>query len=61
MRISCPLIPANLDLNDIEAFKCWLSTDPLDYHPKPFHNGLKLFLWIITTYFNLQRDIAKLE
>lgn len=55
LDISCPLIPDTLDVNDIEEFREWLSRDPGDYSPLPFHNGLKLFLWVINEYCHLER------
>ena len=53
LDISCPLIPENVDVTVVEEFCDWLSLDPGDYKEYPFHNGLKLFLWIIDHYGNL--------
>jgi len=56
LNIDCPYIRGDLDVMDTSQFRLWLSEDPLDYAGFPFHNGLKLFLWIISSHYNLIDD-----
>jgi hypothetical protein len=56
LRLACPLLPQGLDITDTIAFRTWLSEDPGDFAPHPFHNGLKIFLWLINDYYNLFND-----
>ena len=56
LDITCPFIPATLDVTDLQQFREWLSTDPKDYLGSPFHNGLKLFLWIVNDYYHLNDE-----
>lgn len=55
MRLPCPFLPQGLDIADIIEFKSWLSKDPGDFTPHPYHNGLKIMLWIIE-YYDLFND-----
>lgn len=56
--IPCPFIPDNLDVTDIHNFREFLSKDPGDYLGSPYHNGLKLFLWIIYDYYQLKDEFT---
>jgi hypothetical protein len=56
LKISCPFIPSTVDINSTDQLQEWLSKDPGDYQNYPFHNGLKLFLWIINKVFQLEYD-----
>ena len=56
VEIDCPLIPESLDVTDTEKFSGWLTTNPKDFPDFEIHNGLKLFLWIITDYIPLFED-----
>ena len=53
LDIACPFIPDDLDVTLIPNFRLWASDDPGDYVGLPFHNGLKLFLWVITDFYTL--------
>ena len=55
LEFTCPFLPADVNIHNIQQFQVWLSSDPGDFSPELFHNGLKLFLWIISHY-NLSRD-----
>lgn len=57
LDIACPFIPESLDITLILDLKNWLSRDPGDYKPNPYHNGLKLFLWLITDCLNIYDEI----
>ena len=56
LGVQCPIIPDTVDTTQIVKFRDWLSTDPLDYEGFPFHNGLKLFLWIIYEFYHLDYE-----
>jgi hypothetical protein len=53
LDITCPFIPETVDVTVTQQFQDWLSSDPGDYDGKPFHNGLKLFLWLISDCYHL--------
>ena len=53
LDITCPFIPPTVDVTDFEQFRVWLNLHPGDFNPYPFHNGLKLFLWIIYDFYHL--------
>ena len=53
---SCPFIPLTVDITLLDQFQLWLSKDPGDYVGSPYHNGLKLFLWIINDLHRLDMD-----
>ena len=57
LDINCPFVPDILDLND---FGEWVATDPGDYGDYPFHNRLKLFLWLLN-YFGIDYDRMNLD
>jgi hypothetical protein len=57
MDVVCPLISKKLNVRNVEEFRLWLSINPGDYGFLPFHNGLKLFLWIINIY-RIKDDLA---
>jgi hypothetical protein len=59
LDISCPFLPDDVDVRVISSFRTWLSQDPKEYN-FPFHNGLKLFLWLVNDCFNLAEDAAVL-
>ena len=52
LEIPCPFLPADVNIHDIQQLQPWLSSDPGNFPPQLFHNGLKLFLWILD-YYNL--------
>lgn len=54
LSIDCPFIPQGLDLSNTAKFRDWVSMDPKDYPGFSFHNGLKLFLWIVYQHYNLE-------
>jgi hypothetical protein len=59
LELNCPYIPDDLDVRDTDSFGNWLSKDPGDYPGRPFHNALKLFLWIVDVAFHLDDDLPE--
>lgn len=57
LEIFCPFVPRDVDVSDVLAFQRWLSDDPGDYPCQPFHNGLKLFLWIVYSCYKLEESV----
>ena len=53
LDIVCPFIPDTLNPSDTIQFRDWLSTDPGDFLGSHYHNGLKLFLWLINDCYRL--------
>lgn len=56
LDIKCPFLPEDVDVQKTEAFREWLCKDPKEYE-YPFHNGLKLFLWLINDCYHLEDDV----
>jgi hypothetical protein len=56
LDITCPFLPRDVDVTSLIQFRDWLSADPQDYKQFPFHNGLKLFLWLVYDLYNLPQD-----
>lgn len=53
LQMTCPFFPPTLDLDNTDQLRQWLSNDPGEYNGFPFHNGLKIFLWIVYDYYGL--------
>lgn len=57
--IECPFLPPDVDVGNVQHIQRWLSQDPGMYVGMNYHNGLRLFLWLVYDHFKLERFIAK--
>ena len=61
LDIKCPFVPEQLDITDSTQFKAWVGENPGDFPGFYFHNGLKLFLWLVYENRLLLDDNLALE